>query len=219
MRRRRIFATDMSEPEGARVRGWARAAVLVVIVATAATVRLSIPNLALGCSCVPREELIRTANTEPGAAVFAGEVGMPTPDGVPVALTAWFKGVPPGPVVWLDVEDPMASSCGTGPPPAGSTYLFVASLTDRGRFDYSFCTVVADLESSDGQDVLAQVVTVFGPARPIATATGPPADPPDSGDQPAIDAPISTGIMLMAGGGVLLLLLGVALALAVRRRA
>lgn len=219
MRRRRIFATDVSEPGRARVVGWARAAVLVVIVTIAATVRLSIPDLALGCSCVPREELIRAAITEPRAAVFAGEVGISTPDGVPVALTAWFKGVPPGPVVWLDVEDPMASSCGTGAPPAGSTYLFVSSVTDRGRFDYSFCTVVADLESGDGQDVLAQVVTVFGPGHPITTATGPPADPADPRDQQAIDRPISTGIMLVAGGSAILVLLGVALALAVRRRA
>jgi hypothetical protein len=204
MKRRPIFAADTIDSEDPRVRGWARAAVLLVIITIAATVRLSIPDVVVGCSCVPRDEVVRAAVTEPRTAVFAGDVGISTPDGVPVALTAWFKGVPPGPVVWLDVEDPMASSCGTGPPPAGSRYLFVSSVTDRGRFDYSFCTVVADLESSDGQDTLAQVVKLFGPARPITTATDPPADQADVALGGVVAIALGLVALLCLVGGVFL---------------
>jgi hypothetical protein len=186
---------------------------------------------AMACSCAMFENPMAGAAKEPRGAVFSGVVGVPTPEGVPVGLTRWFKGSPPAAVVMLDsrgFDDPMGGSCGTNRPPAGSEWIFIAWLNERARFDVNLCSVHADLATPEGQTLLKEAAAVFGPTQPLPVATAEPvplatarAVPAATADPgaPAPDGPrIPAGVLLMAGGGTLLAVLGAGLALYARRR-
>lgn len=193
---------------------------------------IDIPTAA-ACSCAMLDDPMAEALKEPRTAVFTGLVGMPTPEGVPVAVSRWFKASPPGPVVLLDsrsFEDPMGGSCGTNRPPAGSEWIFIAWLNERARFDVNMCSTHADLASPEGQALLKDAVAAFGEAPPVPDVTEPPAepvatvspagpgDPADPADPVAPPEPsVPAGVLLMAGGAGLLLLLGVAAVLVGRR--
>ena len=190
---------------------------------------VSIPT-AVACSCAMPDDVMAEAAKEPRAAVFTGIVGVPTPEGLPVGLTRWFKASPPGAVILLDsrgFEDPNGGSCGVNPPPTASEWIFVAGFNERSRLDVNLCTTQADLATPEGQGLLADAEAVFGPAEPIPVVTAPPVSvataPPRSqapAVTPATGGPqIPAGALLMAGGAGLLILLGVALVLAARRRA
>ncbi len=176
---------------------------------------------AMACSCAMFDNPMREAAKEPRNAVFSGVVGVPTPEGVPVGLTRWFKGSPPAAVVLLDsrgFEDPNGGMCGTNRPPAGSEWIFIGWLNERARFDVNLCSVQADLATPEGQTLLKDAAAVFGPTEPIPVATAPPAvATPVAGATPAptgvgTDQPtIPAGLMLMLGGaGLLVLLAGAA---------
>ena len=192
---------------------------------------VSIPS-AVACSCLMSGDAMADAAKEPRTAVFTGIVGVPTPEGVPVGLTRWFKGSPPAAVVLLDsrgFEDPMGGMCGTHRPPTASEWIFVAWFNERARFDVNMCSTHANVATPEGQKLLADAEAVYGPAEPIPVATAPPAavDTPRPTSSPvpagAVNAPaagpqIPTGVLLMAGGAGILFLLGVALVLTARRR-
>lgn len=196
---------------------------------------------AAACSCAMPGDPMADAAKEPRTAVFTGVVGVPTPDGVPVGVTRWFKASPPGAVVLLDsrgFEDPMGGACGTNQPPTGSEWIFVAWFNERARFDVNLCSTHADLATPEGQTLLTDAETAFGPAEPIPVITPPPLDPTDppaptapanpaaptapanpteAGDAFADGPTIPLGLVLMAGGAGLLAALGLGLALARRR--
>lgn len=184
---------------------------------------------AMACSCAMFDNPMAGAAKEPREAVFSGVVGVPTPEGVPVGLTRWFKGSPPAAVVLLDsrgFEDPNGGMCGTNRPPAGSEWIFIAWLNERARFDVNLCSVHADLATPEGQTLLKEAASVFGPSQPLPVATAPPAvaTAPVAGATPApvgaaTDAPtIPGGLVLMLGGAGLLVLLAGGLAAYARRR-
>jgi hypothetical protein len=185
---------------------------------------------AAACSCGFPDDVMGEAAKDPQTAVFTGIVGLPTPEGVPVDLTRWFEASLPGEVVFLDsrgFEDPNGGSCGTTRPPAGSEWIFVSGLNERGRFDVGLCTIHADLATDQGQTLLAEAAAAFGPLEPIPVATAPPAPAstprPVSSAAPADSvtpgrAGIPVGVMLMAGGAGLVALLGAALLAVARRR-
>lgn len=190
---------------------------------------VSIPS-AVACSCLMPGDVMADAAKEPRAAVFTGIVGVPTPEGLPVSLTRWFKASPPGAVVLLDsrgFEDPNGGSCGVNPPPTAREWIFVAGFNERSRLDVNLCTTQADLATPEGQGLLTDAEAVFGPAEPIPVVTAPPvaaATPPTASPGPAGTAQpvggqqIPAGALLMAGGAGILILLGVALVLTARRR-
>ena len=190
---------------------------------------VEVPPVA-ACSCMMPSDRMADAAREPRTAVFSGLVGVPTPEGVPVGLTRWFKGSPPAAVVLLDgrgFEDPMGGMCGTNQPPTGTEWIFVAWFNEQGRFAVDLCSTHADLATPEGKQLLADAETVFGPAEPIPVVTAPPlvaatvrptgtATPADA--IPAGGPQIPVGAVLIAGGAAILVLLGVALLLAARRR-
>ena len=205
-----------------------RTIVAVIALSLLAVVRPVTVTPTVACSCAMPGDPMADAAKEPRTAVFTGMVGLPTPEGVPVAVSRWFKAAPPGPVVLLDsqgFEDPNGGMCGTNRPAAGSEWIFVAWFNERARFDVNLCSTHADLASPEGQALLADAEAAFGPTEPIPVATAQPA--PAATAQPANPAdpatsaaqPIPTGLLLMAGGAGLLVVLGVALVLAPRRRA
>lgn len=183
---------------------------------------------AMACSCAMFENPMAEAAKEPRNAVFSGVVGVPTPEGVPVGLTRWFKGSPPAAVVLLDsrgFEDPNGGMCGTTRPPAGSEWLFIGWLNERARFDVNLCSVQADLATPEGQTLLKDATAVFGPAQPVPVATAPPpAATPVAATTPAPNVPATNGpsmpagLVLMLGGAGLLVLLAGGLAIYARRR-
>ena len=208
-----------------------RAIVALIALSLVLVVRpVSIPPV-VACSCLMPGDVMADAAKEPRAAVFTGIVGVPTPEGLPVGLTRWFKASPPGAVVLLDscgFEDPNGGSCGVSPPPTASEWIFVAGFNERSRLDVNLCTTQADLATPEGQGLLADAEAVFGPAEPIPVVTAPPvaaASPPTRSQAPAVATPatggpqVPAGALLMAGGASILILLGVALVLAARRRA
>jgi hypothetical protein len=199
-----------------------RTIVAVIALSLLAVVRPVTVTPTVACSCAMPGDPMADAAKEPRAAVFTGMVGLPIADGVPVAVSRWFKAAPPGPVVLLDsrgFEDPMGGMCGTNRPPAGSEWIFVAWFNERARFDVNLCSTHADLATPEGQALLVDAEAVFGPTTPIPVASAPPGDPvAPSAPAATAGSPIPAGILLMAGGAGLLVLLGGALVIAARRR-
>lgn len=125
------------------------------------------PRTMLACSCYAPERPMHEAAADGSLSVFAGITGPLQAIGVPVEITRWFQGaVPPGGVAVLDPqpfrED--GSSCGTNPPAGGKEWIFVAGRNDVGRFVVGLCSTYAALDTETGQALLAEAVTVFGPA-------------------------------------------------------
>lgn len=162
----------------------------VTVVAFALIIGLfavAFPRPTMACSCAMVEQPMRAAAAEGGASVFTGIAGRLEPIGVAVRITRWFQGaVPPNGIAVLDprgFQDPMGGSCGTHAPGPGTEWIFIAGRDDIGRYGVSMCTTHAPLDSEQGQTLLADAITVFGPggvpetvaASPPASSTGDPA--------------------------------------------
>jgi hypothetical protein len=156
----------------------------------------------MACSCAMDPDPIRTGAGDPSTAVFTGVVQAPEAAGTPVVLTRWFKGTAAGPIVALDnggFEDPFGGSCGTSRPPAGSEWLFVSGLTERGLFGVGLCSTHADLATPEGQALLATATTVLGPGtlRPAE-----PEPPPFDAEPEGISANTVALVVAAAIGGL-----------------
>ena len=171
-----------------------RAAFVAVVALGLVTLTMPVPVAA--CSCVPPDMIIQDVEGSDQVA-FIGEPGAPNPAGVPVAVTAWFGGPAPSPIVTLAVEGGDGASCGTDGPPPGGSYLFVASPNGDGRYAISSCSVVADLSTPDGQALLAQTTRILGVPSPVGGA--PPEPTPDLGQTIMDNVPLGLGILAAVG--------------------
>lgn len=189
-----------------------RVLVALAVLTFALTVRPPVVPIAYACSCAMQDDPVGAAAADPASAIFTGIVQPPTDVATTVLLTRWFKGNPGGPAVGLDnrgFEDPFGGMCGTARPPAGSEWIFVAGINERGLFDVSLCTPHASLAEPTGQEMLEHAIDLLGPGTvtpPGATAV--PGDPaPDGGPGPEavalLVAASIAGLGLAAGAAAL----------------
>lgn len=163
-----------------------RLSLLFLAIALVTSVRVTNPDVAVACSCAMVERPMAEAATDPTTSVFTGVAGPLVGAGVAVQLTRWFHGVPPpSGVAVLDpagFQDPMGGMCGTNPPTAGTEWIFATGRDPMGRYVVNLCTTHAPLDSDQGQTLLAEATTVFGP--PIVPELTPP-DPVAGSSDPA----------------------------------
>lgn len=171
----------MTEMTGIRVRPPTAIVALVLVIGLLA---VAFPRPAMACSCFMSEQPMRDAAADGGLSVFTGVAGPLEPIGVAVRITRWFRGdVPPNGIAVLDpvgFQDPMGGMCGTNAPGLGTEWIFVAGRDDVGRYGVSLCTTHAPLDSDQGQALLAEAITVFGPGgvpETVAASPSPPTSP------------------------------------------
>jgi hypothetical protein len=187
-----------------------------VAILASVTILLGSPRPAFACSCAGFESLKDYATPE--NAIFAGTAGGQTPRGVPVTVDRWLWGQAAAPVVWLassSFGDEM--SCGSQPPPAGSSWLWVGWLPgNKGDIGTGLCSPAWDLSTEEGKATLAQAVKLFGGVAP-PQATPEPAPEAAPVQDPAATTRDLTGLTIgavLVGGS--LAMFGV-LALVARR--
>lgn len=169
---------------------------------------LALPRAAVACSCVAPDDIVDTAGRQPGSAVFTATAGARVGDDIPVVVTRWLVGVPPGGAVILK-GTPVGDMCGPTSPPPGGEYLFVTYQDETARFNINGCSVQADVTSPDGQALLARAIARFGPG------VAPDPDPPPE-TTATVDVASITGSAIAALAPLLLLLaFGVGLILGV----
>jgi hypothetical protein len=130
------------------------------------TILLGSPRPVAACSCVAFENLKQYATPE--NAIFTGTAGQGAPRGVPVTVGRWLWGRAAAPVVWLAASSfGDGASCGSQPPPAGSSWLWVGWLPDnKGDIGTGLCSPAWDLSTDEGKATLAQAVKLFGGVPP-----------------------------------------------------
>ena len=180
------------------------------------TILLGSPRPVLACSCAAFESLKDYATPE--NAIFTGTAGQRAPRGVPVTVDRWLWGQAAAPVVWLAASSfGDGASCGTQPPPAGSSWLWVGWLPgNKGDIGTGLCSPAWDLGTDEGKATLAQAVQLFGGAPP-PQATPEPTPEAVPSPEPAATTRDLTGLTIgavLVGGS--LAMFGV-LALVARR--
>ena len=104
-------------------------------------------------------------------AVFSGTAGVRDGRGVPVTIDRWFWGRGAAPVVWLAASSfGDGASCGTNPPPAGTSWIWVTWFPPDGRDPATgLCSPSGDLSTGEGQKMLAEATQVFPDLVPLQT--------------------------------------------------
>jgi len=185
---------QLSRPAG-RLCGMRRTGPLLLTLAMIVVAHLWVPQPVAACSCVAPMDVIESAGRDPGSAVFTATAGVRVGDSIPVAVTRWFKGLPPiGPAI-LEGSDPL-DMCGSTSPPAGGEYLFVTYTSETSRLAISGCSVQADITGPEGAATLARAIQIYG-----------------SGAAPPTDAPTPTSQPSLVGGSIAATILALAVAL------
>ena len=152
---------------------------------------LWVPQPVAACWCVAPMDVIESAGRDPGSAVFTATAGVRVGDSIPVAVTRWFKGLPPiGPMI-LEGSDPL-DMCGSTSPPAGGEYLFVTYTSETSRLAISGCSVQADILAPEGAAMLARAMQIYG------SGAAPPTDAPAPPSESFVDGSIAATILSVA---------------------
>jgi hypothetical protein len=142
---------------------------------------LTTPRVVVACSCVGFASLKEAVGPE--SALFTGTAGKRQERGVPVEIQRWFWGRGSAPIVWLSGDSfGDGAACGINEPPPGSSWLWLASPADDGTFGTGICSPSWRLDTPEGQAMLAEAVTLFGPDSEVEPAT----------PVPTSDAPLPT---------------------------
>jgi hypothetical protein len=143
------------------------AAITVVVAATLAVGFLFATVIpAVACSCIGPQPMAAYADGR--TAIFTGVVQAPDERGVPVQVGRWFFGEGRAPTVWLS-DGPFhqqGSACGTGRPPPGTEWIFVAYRTDDGGLRIDGCSPHARSTTQEGLAMFADAVGTFGDPPP-----------------------------------------------------
>jgi hypothetical protein len=134
------------------------------------TAVMTTPRPVVACSCVGFTSWKEAVTPE--TAVFAGTAGPRDARGVPVRVERWFQGQGAAPTVWLAGSSfngipGISNSCGIDPPPAGSSWLWVAYPGEGGDFGTGLCSPAVDLATPEGAAVLKEADALFGGEAPI----------------------------------------------------
>jgi hypothetical protein len=181
---------------------WRAAFVLVAACLASFGILLWTAGPVEACSCAMPGSMKEYATVE--HAVFTGKAGEQIDRGVPVEVDQWLWGEGAADVVWLTASSfGDSAGCGTNPPPAGTSWICVAWLPgNNGDFGTGLCSPHAQLDTPEGQTMLADALAVFDPnARPAATPEPTPAPQSPTSD-PASGGRDAT--MLVIGGAVVL---------------
>lgn len=121
------------------------------------------------CSCAGFTSMKDYANAD--TAVFSGTAGVREGRGVPVSIDRWFWGRGAAPVVWLAASSfGDGASCGTNPPPAGTSWIWVTWFPPDGADPTTgLCSPSGDLSTAEGQKMLAEAIQVFPAVVPQPT--------------------------------------------------
>jgi hypothetical protein len=154
------------------------------------------------CSCAMPGSMKEYATVE--HAVFTGKAGEQIDRGVPVEVDQWLWGEGAADVVWLTASSfGDSAGCGTNPPPAGTSWIWVAWLPgNNGDFGTGLCSPHAQLDTPEGQTMLADALAVFDPNAPPAATPEPTPAPQSPTSDPASGGRDAS--MLMIGGAVVL---------------
>jgi len=173
---------------------------------------LAAPSFVLGCSC---------AAPEPGAPIFSGDeevvlvgrVGADDGRGVfAFAVERWFRGgsdavvgLLSGTITFADGTS-LTDTCGIQIKPG--EHLILSAWVNEGKLAGSACSPHANVDSRDGQAMLAAAVDTFG----AGVVPGEP--PPEVADEtPAVDLALVAivavvGLLAMVVAGVVLSVIG-----------
>jgi hypothetical protein len=187
-----------------------RTAVLPLVVLLSVFVA---PPPAMACSCVQPEPMAAYRG-DPLKLVFLGTIASAGPGGVEVAVERWFQGGF-APVVRLDGEmfGDQSAACQIRMPEVGTSWVFVAFIPEPGgEPQANLCTPHALRFTIEGQVMLNEILATFGQGA----AAGGPSPGPDIEPSPDV---LVAGATVAAAALAGLALLGVAAALARRRRA
>ena len=162
--------------------------VFLTLIVALAFVTLALPKGVAACTCISRG--IDTAGTQPDMVVFSGVTEPRDIRGFPVRITRWFKWSGDMPErVWLDPRGfngaSMGSDCTIPQLPIGFEFIVASSATD-GRYHVGACTPRGEMQTPEGQALLADAMRVFG------TGASPPTVPPST-PPPARPAPSQAG--------------------------
>jgi hypothetical protein len=183
--------------------------------------QLAMPRPVAACSCIAPQPLAQYATD--GSVILSGTVIGRDALGVQVAVTQWFSGDRPSPLVRIAGDFGNGASCGVGSePPAGSSWIWVAWRPEgEDDLSISICTPFADLSTPEGQSLLAEAQQTFAGGGVPSPAPGSPSEPPVESTPPE-DAGVTGGtVMIAAVGGVVVLaalVLGATAVVARRRR-
>lgn len=185
---------------------------VLLALALVTVAHLWVPQPTVACSCMmPEAEPIRAASVDPQVAIFTGIVGAPEALATPVRVTRWFQGAAPAEIVGLDDAAFVdGAACGTSRPPAGSEWLFVAGMNERGLYGVGLCTTHGDLGTVEGQRLLEEAIDVFGDPAPLPSAAPTPTGPLSG---PIVSTLVPVALVVLFGIG---LVAGVLLVLARR---
>ncbi len=161
------------------------------------------PTPVFACSCA----LISIGDLDPTESqVYVGTAGPATRQGTPMAVDRWFSGPGMAPVVTLAAASfGDSAGCGTEPFPPGSRWVVAAWAGDPTQLPTTgLCQPHAQLDSPEGQAMLAEAVTAYGDgSAPGGGGTGPTATPAPEAPSAPTD-PSATLIMVgVIGLGVI----------------
>ncbi|MBA2717626.1 MAG: hypothetical protein H0U52_00090 [Chloroflexi bacterium] len=162
-----------------------RSGLLLVVASLAAFGSLlAVPRPVAACSCAMSESLKEHATAE--QAIFTGTAGQQQDRGVPVDVERWLWGQNAAPVVWLAASSfGDSAGCGTNPPRPGSHWLWVTWLPgNKGDFGTGLCSPAGDLDTPEGQEMLAEALAIFDEISVPAATPVQTAEPPNTASAP-----------------------------------
>lgn len=194
-------------------------------VVAASGILLATARPVAACSCAGPQPMQTYATAE--NAIFTGTAGPRDARGVPVAVDRWLWGAGAAPVVWLaKTSFGNGAACGTNPPPAGSTWIWVTWLPgNRGDFGTGLCSPAGDLSTPEGRAMLDEAMAVFTAVEPPTPTPEPtpdgvvvPVSTPTPAPDPVAAARESAGLTIAAALLAVTVVLFGGLILLARRR-
>jgi hypothetical protein len=180
-------------------------ALLLAATLTAFGILLLSARPTVACSCAMPGEMSTYATAE--NAVFTGTAGVRVDRGVPVEVDQWLWGQGAAAVVWLTASSfGDSASCGSTPPPPGSSWIWVAWLPgNNGDLETNLCLPAAQLGSPDGDAMLKEALAAFEATEPPQPSGQPIAtSAPTPTNEPEAAATASDLSALLVGGGAIL---------------
>jgi len=183
-----------------RTRRRAAAGFLATLAASALLALL--PGSAVACSCMMPASMAESAK-DPNSVIFSGTIQPSGRPAVDVAVDRWFKAGG-GPIATLAADgfsdQGGGAGCEVSYPAVGSSWIFVAYLLpETGTQPHtSLCSPQANLDTPEGQAMLAEAIAVFGEAASPPTSPASPTGPVESvGTVVGVLAPIVAAVAVV----------------------